>query len=223
MFFFFLLQLNANLKGKSFIFIMTPLQASVLLMFNNVEQLTFQEIYQGLWGSDGPAQSHQLRSSGNNAQTFDVKIDDQLRIAIGPLFMPLSAAVKFRVLSKEPEEADAIKPTDVFALVQKLAPVKRKRIVFPPGSAVKRTEVDQSEDTQMLAKQREFEADAAMVRVMKTRNVLKWNDLQIQTVDSLRNRFKPETVLLKKRLESLIDRKFLERDPNDRNLIKYVA
>jgi len=62
-----------------------------------------------------------------------------------------------------------------------------------------------------------------MVRVMKTRNVLKWVDLQIQTVEALKNRFKPETVLLKKRLESLIDRKFLERDPNDRNLIRYVA
>jgi len=216
-------QLNANLKGKSFIFITTPLQASVLLLYNNVESMTFLEIFQALWGSEGGAAQSQLRSSGNNAQTFEVKIDDMLRTAIGPLFTPLSAAVKFKVLNKEPEDGENVKNTDVIALVQKLAPVKRKRIVFPAGSAVKRTEADQSEDQQMLMKQREFEADAAMVRVMKTRNVLKWNDLQIQTVDSLKNRFKPETVLLKKRLESLIDRKFLERDPNDRNLIKYVA
>jgi len=68
-----------------------------------------------------------------------------------------------------------------------------------------------TEDQIIIQKQREFEADAAMVRVMKTRNVLKWNDLQIQVLDALKGRFKPEMILLKKRLESLIDRKFFRK------------
>lgn len=217
-------QLNANLRGKSFVFVVTPLQACILLLFNNAEQLTFQEIYQALWGNAPAGGAQILRTSATAAAaSVDVKLDDQLRFAIGPLSTPMGAASKFKVLQKDPEDADNIKPADTFAIVPKVAPVKRKRIVFPAGSAVKKTEQDQNEDQQMIAKQREFEADAAMVRVMKTRNVLKWNDLQIQTVEALKNRFKPETILLKKRLESLIDRKFLERDPSDRNLIRYVA
>lgn len=40
-------QLNANYgKGKLLQFVMTPLQASVLLLFNNTDTMTFQEILQ---------------------------------------------------------------------------------------------------------------------------------------------------------------------------------
>jgi cullin 3 len=152
-----------------------------------------------------------------------VKVDDTLKTAMGPLFT-FAAGTKLKVLVKDPDDAEGgVKATDKFTVSKTCPPVKRKRIVFPAGSAVQKVTAEASEDQIMIQKQREFEADAAMVRVMKTRNVLKWNELQIQVVEALKHRFKPETTLLKKRLESLIDRKFLERDPNDRNLIKYIA
>jgi hypothetical protein len=72
----------------------------------------------------------------------------------------------------------------------------------------------------LVVKQREFEIEAAMVRVMKARNrfvyslilVLiqkrsDWNQLQVEVINILKNRFAPDAKLLKKRLESLIDRK----------------
>jgi hypothetical protein len=174
-------------------------------------------------------------------QAAEVKLDDQLRTAIGPFISASQNPFKIKVLVQGPEEKEVIKMTDTFTLMAKVPPLKRKRLVFPAGNAVQKAVQDTEEDRAAIMKQREFEADAAMVRVMKTRNVLKWNELVIQvgssaryadlsiltlsrqTVDSLKARFKPEPVLLKKRLESLIDRKFLERDPNDRNVIKYVA
>lgn len=56
-------------------------------------------------------------------------------------------------------------------------------------------------------KQREFEIEAAMVRVMKARNRLDWNQLQVEVINILKSRFVPDAKMLKKRLESLIDRK----------------
>jgi len=230
-------QMNANYgRGKLLQFILTPFQASIILLFNSQEHLTFQEILNQLWPDAAGAGRAMLTNSGN-AASADVKLDQALKFAIGPLYTG-GGVQKFKVFTKDgekedegkepvdakkPAAGDAVKAADKFTVVEKIGVVKRKRIVFPPGNMVAATEKDDADDKAAIMKQREFEADAAMVRVMKTRNVLKWVDLQIQTVEALKNRFKPETVLLKKRLESLIDRKFLERDPNDRNLIKYVA
>lgn len=44
-----------------------------------------------------------------------------------------------------------------------------------------------------------------------------------QVVDILKVRFLPQAKLLKARLESLIERGFLDRDANDRTLLKYIA
>jgi len=215
-------QINVNIKGKMMQFVVSPVQACILLCFNNTESMTFQEIYNALWPS-GAAATNALHMSGNAAQAAEVKLDDQLRTAMGPFISASQNPFKIKVLVQGPEEKEVIKMTDTFTLMAKVPPLKRKRLVFPAGNAVQKAVQDTEEDRAAIMKQREFEADAAMVRVMKTRNVLKWNELVIQTVDSLKARFKPEPVLLKKRLESLIDRKFLERDPNDRNVIKYVA
>jgi len=72
-------------------------------------------------------------------------------------------------------------------------------------------------------KQREFEVEAAMVRVMKARNRLDWNQLQVEVIKILSSRFQPDAKMLKKRLESLIDRKFMERDENDPKIILYIS
>jgi len=227
------IQMNANYgKGKLLQFILTPFQASIILLFNSQNALTFQDIQNQLWPGQAGAGRTMLTASGN-AAGGDVKLDAALKVAIAPLYTGAGLG-KFKVFTKDGEKDDETKDgeakkdagiatTDTFTVVEKIGIIKRKRIVFPPGNAVAMTNQDDESHKVAIMKQREFEADAAMVRVMKTRNVLKWNDLQVQTVEALKNRFKPETVLLKKRLESLIDRKFLERDPNDRNLIKYVA
>jgi len=72
-------------------------------------------------------------------------------------------------------------------------------------------------------KQREFEIEAGMVRVMKARNRLEWNQVQVEVINILKSRFTPDARMLKKRLESLIDRKFMERDENDPKVILYIS
>jgi hypothetical protein len=51
-----------------------------------------------------------------------------------------------------------------------------------------------------------------MVRIMKSRNVLSWNELTSESIRALKDRFQPNPRVLKKRLESLIEREFMSRD-----------
>ena len=62
-----------------------------------------------------------------------------------------------------------------------------------------------------------------MVRIMKARRVLDHNSIVAEVTRQLTPRFIPSPLVIKKRIESLIDREFLERDAADRKLYRYLA
>lgn len=61
--------------------------------------------------------------------------------------------------------------------------------------------------------------DATCVRVMKARKVEIHNNL-VQMIIQQIHMFQAQPLLIKKRIESLIEREYLERDPKDR--AKYI-
>jgi len=65
--------------------------------------------------------------------------------------------------------------------------------------------------------------EATIVKVMKTRRRIEHNALLTESTKILINKFKPDPTLIKKRIESLIEREYLERDPEDRRFYKYIA
>ncbi len=54
------------------------------------------------------------------------------------------------------------------------------------------------------------------MRIMKARKKLQHNALITECVDQLKNRFPPNAMIIKKRVESLIERDYLARAPDDR-------
>jgi len=200
--------------------IMTPLQASILICFNNNPKQSFDELLTALWPQQGSVRSV-LTSSQNNRESHDMSLEEILRFAIQPLVY-----FKYKVLQKEKDDdpkAEKIVKTDVFLLREKI-PAKKlpRKIQFPAGSAAgEKKETD--DNLLILERQREFEIEAAMVRVMKARNRLDWNKLQVEVINILQQRFVPNAKVLKKRLESLIDRQFMTRDENDPKIIIYIS
>jgi len=201
--------------------VITPLQASILMCFNVGTKLTFDELLIALWPTQGVVAKQALTGSQNASNLHDMSLEEILRFAIQPLVY-----FKYKVLAKEKDadpKKELIAKTDVFLLREKI-PAKKlpRKIAFPPGSA-QQQEKEANDDHELVMKQREFEVEAGMVRVMKARNRLDWNQLQIEVINILKNRFAPDSKMLKKRLESLIDRKFMERDENDPKIILYIS
>lgn len=65
--------------------------------------------------------------------------------------------------------------------------------------------------------------EASIVRIMKARKTSSHNDLVAEVTRQLSGRFVPSPQFVKKRVESLIEREYLERDEGDRRVYKYVA
>ena len=65
--------------------------------------------------------------------------------------------------------------------------------------------------------------EAAIVRIMKARKTLNHNDLVAEVTKQLSIRFNPSPVFIKKRIESLIEREYLERASNEHRVYTYVA
>jgi cullin 3 len=65
--------------------------------------------------------------------------------------------------------------------------------------------------------------EAAIVRIMKARKSLNHNELIAEVTKQLSVRFVPTPQFIKKRIESLIEREYLERDENDRKMYTYMA
>ncbi|GJC83164.1 cullin-3 [Colletotrichum liriopes] len=123
----------------------------------------------------------------------------------------LAIVPKARVLAKEPA-TKTIKPGDKFKFNASFVS-KTVRIKAPIINATSKVEGDE-ERKQTEEKNNQTRAhviDAALVRIMKQRKELGHSQLITEVIDQLSSRFKPEISLIKKRVEDLIVREYLER------------
>ncbi len=65
--------------------------------------------------------------------------------------------------------------------------------------------------------------EAAVVRIMKIRKELDHGNLVAEVTRQLSARFQPTPQSIKKRIESLIEREYLERSEDDRRMYRYLA
>ncbi|XP_077513603.1 cullin 2 isoform X3 [Amblyomma americanum] len=70
---------------------------------------------------------------------------------------------------------------------------------------------------------RKLYLQAAVVRIMKARKVLRHNTLIQEVISQAKNRFVPSIAMIKKCIEALIDKQYLERTPNSTDEYCYVA
>lgn len=147
-------------------------------------------------------------------------IKQATRIEDGELRRTLQslACGKARVLHKVPKGKD-IEDEDKFIynadFKNKYYRIKINQI------QMKETPEEQSVTQERVFQDRQYQIDAAIVRIMKMRKTLAHNLLITELFDQLKFPVKPTE--LKKRVESLIDRDYLLRDKDNPNTYKYVA
>ncbi|PLB55411.1 Cullin-domain-containing protein [Aspergillus steynii IBT 23096] len=136
----------------------------------------------------------------------------------------LAVAPKTRVLKKEPMSKD-VKPTDAFFFNNDFhSPYMKVRIGVVSGGANKVENQDQRKDTEKrMNDERGASIEAAVVRIMKQRKQLAHTNLVSEVLSQLSSRFVPDVNMIKKRIESLIDREYLERVGEDPPAYGYLA
>lgn len=124
---------------------------------------------------------------------------------------------KYRLLAKTPE-GSTIGAGDSFAYNPR----------FPATCSLRRIRVPMASLEEVSAGKRNIEEDrslaieAALVRIMKARKSLTHAQLVTECMAQL-HFFKPQAKEIKKRIEHLISRDYLERDDADSNLYRYLA
>ncbi|CAL4956644.1 unnamed protein product [Urochloa decumbens] len=136
--------------------------------------------------------------------------DDTVRV-----LHSLSCA-KYKILNKEPS-GRTISPKDVFEFNHKFTDkMRRIKVQLPPSDEKKKVIDDVNKD-------RRFAIDAALVRIMKSRKIMTHQNLVAECVEQLSRMFKPDIKMIKRRIEDLITREYLERDKDSANSYRYLA
>ncbi|POS86595.1 hypothetical protein EPUL_004218 [Erysiphe pulchra] len=165
----------------------------VLLLFNNVadgESLSFEEIHEN-----------------TNIPTSD----------LSRILFTLSVLPKCKVLNKFPANRDMPKAGDKFSFnstfTSKSVKIKAPVVL---GGGVNSVEADdeRKETESRNDEHRGNIIDTVIVRIMKTRKQLAHQELLSEVISQLSSRFRPDINLMKKRIESLIEREYLERVEN---------
>ncbi|KAL5526570.1 hypothetical protein ACEPAF_8294 [Sanghuangporus sanghuang] len=132
------------------------------------------------------------------------------------------ACAKFKVLKKHPPSRD-INQDDSFSFnVDFSAPVQRIKINTISAATRIETPEERKETLDRVDEERKHQTDACIVRVMKNRKHMSHNDLINEVTRQLASRFSPQPLGIKKRIESLIEREYLERC-EDKKSYNYLA
>lgn len=126
-----------------------------------------------------------------------------------------------RILIKSPRTKE-IEQEHIFTVndsfTSKLVRVKIQAIACRGESEPERKETRSKVD-----EDRKHEIEAAIVRIMKARKQMSHSNLVSEVTEQLRSRFMPSPVIIKKRIEALIEREYLARTDTDRKTYTYVA
>ncbi len=178
-------------------------QALVLLQYNDAE-VQQRGIGDGA-SADGISVQHLASRTGLPA--------DELKRTVMSMVMG-----KVRVLVKEPKTKE-FKDSDIVsfngAFKSKMMRLKINQL------QLKETKKEVAETNQRIEKERQYQIDAALVRIMKTRQTLKHTQLMAEALQALRFPAKPTDI--KKRIESLIERDYIDREEDDPTTLMYLA
>ncbi|KAJ9470606.1 Cullin-3B [Diplonema papillatum] len=186
-------------KGRKYEMNVHTLQMLILLCFNDTTERQASELHE-LTNIPYPELKRQLLS------------------------LTIPTKVHQRVLSKVQQEGTTdkeFKPTTVFALEPNFS---SKHVKFKVSQAVLKENEEQVKDTRAKVEEdRKWQLDAVIVRIMKARKSVTHSNLMVEVVNLVNSRFCPSPDDVKKRIESLIEREYIERSSESRSTYVYLA
>ncbi|KAI8661580.1 CULLIN-2 domain-containing protein [Fusarium keratoplasticum] len=121
------------------------------------------------------------------------------------------ACGKARVLTKHPKGRE-VKPTDTFTFNKSFTDPKYR--VKINQIQLKETKEENKATHERIAQDRRFETQAAIVRIMKSRKSMGHAELVAEVINLTKKRGSVEPAAIKKEIESLIEKDYIEREGN---------
>lgn len=91
------------------------------------------------------------------------------------------------------------------------------------GGNVVEDDNERSKTMEKVEEARKHQIEAAIVRIMKARHTMEHSNLVAEVISQLSSHFSPSPVMVKKRIEGLIEREYMDRDKQDIRKYVYVA
>ena len=128
------------------------------------------------------------------------------------------ACAKLRPLTKHPKGRD-VNPSDTFTLNAGFHDPKYR--IKINTVQLKETPAENKETHERVAADRNYETQAAIVRILKARKRITHSELVAETIRVTKNRGTLDVSGIKKNIDRLIEKEFLERE--DDGMYAYIA
>jgi cullin-4 len=128
------------------------------------------------------------------------------------------ACAKIRPLTKHPKGRD-VNPTDTFTLNASFTDPKYR--IKINQVQLKETVAENKETHERVAADRNYETQAAIVRILKARKRITHSELVAETIRVTRSRGTLDVPGIKRNIDRLIEKEFLERE--DDGMYAYIA
>ncbi|KAL4503901.1 hypothetical protein ABPG72_022531 [Tetrahymena utriculariae] len=180
-------------KSNFFLVNVSPIQLCILLQFEKVDNyIPISTI---------------LATIGIKKESI-AEFNKEIAQLIGKKIL-LTSKPQSQKQEEKKDESDEVS----FKFNQQFTYQKKKFSVVPEES-------QQKFKRDVVNENREHVIEATIVRILKSRKTMKYSDL-VSEVNILLRKFQTQPAQIKKRIESLVEREYIERDKSDMNLYHY--
>lgn len=183
-------------SSNSYIFTTTTHQMAILLMFNETEELSVNQI----------------------ASETEIETDNEY------LFKVISTLLKVKLLlckNRTLQGEELVTLEDTLTCNHKYKAKKKRLNISMPIKSEQKQESDAT--VQKVEDDRGLSIQAAIVRIMKARKKSDHQNLLAEVISQLQSRFVPKVQLIKKQIEVLVEKEYLQRVEGERNTYEYLA
>ncbi|XP_049850293.1 cullin-1-like isoform X2 [Schistocerca gregaria] len=165
-------------------------QMAILLLFNNADELTVEDLQIATQLNDGTLRATILsllktKVLCSQSGSGSMELDKRQVLVVNPNFKSKRARVMVNVFFREEQAKETV------------------------------------EMQQVIEEGRYNLVQASIVRIMKGRKTCDHSNLISEVILQLQNRFKPSVPLIKKCIDILIEKEYLERDENQKDIYNY--
>ncbi|KAM9308850.1 cullin-2 isoform 2-T2 [Gastrophryne carolinensis] len=157
----------------------------------------------------------------NNSENVAYKeLQDSTQMNEKELTKTIKSLLDVKMINQEPEKED-VDNESLFSLNMNFSSKRTKFKITTPMQKDTPQEVEQTRSA--VDEDRKMYLQAAIVRIMKARKLLRHNALIQEVISQSRARFNPSISMIKKCIEVLIDKQYIERSQASADEYSYVA